>query len=274
MSSNPDNFRKIINELKDYIYSNHKLPSISDIAELMGISNSKCKELCEKLEGQKQIYTISGGGYGKPRVIIPYSMMENIFSNQPKPEWILEEDYSFIEINKLYNEVKKIDEEIIKYQKFQMLLYGTDIPLEKSIAFVLDYLKFKKVIHHINNKNYADITFYDNNLKYLIEVEGTTKRGDKGKVLQLDGWLGKDIEKGISAKNLKGMFIINHERDNHPHVRGGSLTPHAKEYMIRYNFILVTTPYIFKLIKQVHNGQISKVDARNKILRGQCIGDQ
>lgn len=273
MSFDAHNYRKIMNELKDYIYSNHKLPSISDITKLTGISNYKCKELCQKLEGEKQIYTISGGGHGKPRVIIPYDMMITIFSTQPRPGWTSEEDYSFKEVEKMHTEIIKIDEEINKFQQFQILLYGTDIPLEKSIAFVLEYLRFKDVIHHIDNKNYADITFRDGDIKYLIEVEGTTKRGNKGKVLQLDGWLRKDIEKGISAKNLKGMYIVNHERETPPNIRGDSLTSHAKEYMIRYNFTLVTTPYIFELVKQVHNGKISKSDARNKILIGLRIGD-
>ena len=184
MSANTQNYEKIMVELKEFIFSHHKLPSVSEIAVLTGISSDRCKEMCEELESQKRIYTISGGGHGKPRIIIPHDMMEYIFSTQPKPFWISDEEYSFKEIKKLQSEIKKNTEEINKFEKFQMLLYGTDIPLEKSIAFTLEDLKFKDVVHHIDNKDYADVTFKNGDIKYLIEVEGTSKRGDKRKVLQ------------------------------------------------------------------------------------------
>ena len=49
MPSDAENYKKIMSELKDYIFSHHRLPSISDISELTEISNDKCKDLCDKL---------------------------------------------------------------------------------------------------------------------------------------------------------------------------------------------------------------------------------
>jgi len=273
MSLDADNFRKIINELKDYIYRNHKLPSVSDIAEIIGISDSKCKDLCDVLEGQKQIYKISGGGKGKPIIIIPYYMMEMIFNTQPRPDWIREEKYNFKEIENLSKQEKKISEKMNFFYNLQRLLYGTDIPLQISVTYALKYLEFNDVVHHEDNTNYADVTFKNDDIKYLIEVEGTTKQGNKEKVLQLDGWIEVDINDGLPADRLRGMFILNHKRDDSPAERGDPLTYHAKQFMKRYNFILLTTPFLFEIIKQVHYGEISSSDARNLILKGENIDD-
>ncbi|MHA1410208.1 MAG: hypothetical protein ACTSQY_07895 [Candidatus Odinarchaeia archaeon] len=264
-------YKKVINELKEYIFRNHKLPSTSEISELCSISYDKCTEICNKLEGQKQIYTISGGGHGKPRIIIPYNMMESIFNTQPSPEWIKNEKYAFSELEELEKKNVQITEKINNYKKLQFLLYGTDIPLEKSIEYTLNYLGFKDVVHHIDNSNYADITFLHNGIKYLIEVEGTTKKGNKEKVLQLEGWIGIDIENGIDYDKLKGMFIINHNRDDSPENRDEPLTYHAKQYMKRYGFILLTTKHLFEIIKKVYEKEITKNDAKNIIIKGEKI---
>ena len=67
--------------------------------------------------------------------------------------------------------------------------------------------------------------------------------------------------------------MINHERDVSPNKREESLTPHAKEFMKRYDFLLVTTPFLFEIVQQVHYDKMSKIDAREKILKGQKIGE-
>ena len=268
MTINSDNYRNIIFELKDYVYRNHKLPSIKEISDITEISYNKCVKLCDTLEGQNQIYTISGGGRGIPRVIIPHDMMEIIFSTQPRPKWIDEEEYGFKEIKKLVVKSEEIHKELDKFYKIQLLLFGTDVPLEKSIAYVLEYLKFENVIHHLDNRDYADVTFDHNGIKYLIEVEGTTKQGNKEKVLQLSGWLKNDIEAGIAVKKLKGIFALNHERDNPPKLRGDPLTPHAIQYMTLYDFILVTTQFLYNIVRKVHAGDISEMEAQKLLLQG------
>ena len=198
-------------------------------------------------------------------------MMESILNTQPKPDWISGEDYSFREIKELSERVLEINEELIKFYKFQFLLYGTDISLEKAVTHALDYLGFANVVNHEENKDYADITFDQNKLKYLVEVEGTTKKGDKSKVLQLDGWIRQEIICGASFDRLKGIFIVNHERDEPPDKRGHPLTPHAKEFLKRYNFIFLSTLYLFKIIKKVHYEKISKSEARESIIKGEDI---
>jgi hypothetical protein len=268
MSENGELFRRIINELNDYIFTNHKLPSISDVADAAKISSGKCTELCDILEGQNQIYVISGGGHGKPKIIIPYDMMESILNTQSRPKWIEQEDYNFKEIKGLATKISEFSDQLNEYYKFQFLLYGTDVPLERNIAYALNYLEFNEVIHHEDNKNYADITFTHDELKYLIEVEGTTKQGDKSKVLQLDGWFKVEIENGASSNELRGIFFINSERNKSPEERGSPLTPHAIEFMKRYNFIFMTTSRLFSIVKDIHYNKIDKQKAREMIIKG------
>lgn len=261
-----------MSELKDYVFRFHKLPSLREIYERLDISESKGKEICDILERQRQVYTIAGGGKGKPRIIIPYNMMQYILTTQPKPEWLKEERYSFKEISELQSKIEEIRMELKKFEEFQRLLYSTNVALEKAVAYALKYIGFNDVKHHLENRDYADITFEENGIKYLVEVEGTTKQGSKDKILQLDGWLRIDIEKGFPANKLRGIYVINHERDLPPDERGEPLTEHAKQYMIRYNFILVTTRYLFDIIKKVHYGQLTKDEAKKLILRGERIG--
>lgn len=268
LASESELFKKIIEELNDYVFRTHKLPSVSDISEIIGISDSKCSELCDTLEGQKQIYVVSGGGKGKPKIIIPYYMIDIILNTQQKPDWIIKNEYSFEEIGDLNSRIKEYNDKLSELYKFQFLLYGTDVPLERSITYALDYLGFKGVTHHEDNKNYADVTFWHDDVKYIIEVEGTTKKGDKAKVLQLDGWFKVEIEGGTSVDTLKGIFFVNHERIISPDLRGIPLTPHAIEYMKRYNFILMTTPLLFNTIKDVYYKKITKESAKDVVING------
>jgi len=269
MSSDNELFREIMKELKDYIFQYHKLPSITDISELTGISSSKCNELCNILEGQKQIYVVSGGGHGRPKIIIPYEMMESILNTQPRPQWINQSQYTFSEIEELLKKLENINKDLDKFNKFQFLLHGTDIALEKAVTYTLNYLEFENVVHHIKNRNYADVTFNQGDIKYLVEVEGTTKRANKDKILQLDGWLKIEIENNMPADKLKGIFVVNHERDEPPHERGEPLTNHAKEFLKRYNFIFITTVFLFDIIKKVHYNKLSKTMARELIIKGE-----
>jgi len=158
------------------------------------------------------------------------------------------------------------------YDMFERLLYRTDIPLEEAVAFTLNYLDFQNVIHHKENRDYADITFDYDKIKVLVEVEGTTKQGDKDKVLQLEGWVKAEIEKGEKdPAQIQGFFIVNHFRETNPENREDPLTKHAKTFLKHYHFRFLTTYFLFKIVKQVNDGKLDTKNARQILWEGEKI---
>lgn len=262
-----EDYKKIIQEVREYIFRNHRFPSISQISESTRISVGKCKDLCLQLVRQKQLYMVFGGGRGLPIILLPYNMMQAILRTQAKPNWIT--DHGFTESEELYRKIAKLNKEINRYEMFERLLYTEDIPLEEAVAFTLDWLGFKNVVHYKDNPDNPDITFEDNGRLVLMEIEGTTKAGDKRKILQLDGWMTREINKGKARKELDGIFVVNHHRENAPDKRNDPLTKHAREFLKHYSFRFFTTPFLFSIISSIVEGKLTKKEARKVVLKGE-----
>lgn len=268
-NSSGDEYKKVIESVKDYIFLNHRLPQVTAIAELTGIAKSRCNDICKQLIGQKQLYEAFGGPR-LPTVILPYDMMQAILRIQSKPNWM--NKYSIKEKSELDSEIATLNSKVTEYEMFERLLYTTDIPLEEAVAFVLKWLGFEDVMHYIENKDNPDITFIYERIKALVEIEGTTKSGDKGKAQQLDGWMKREItNSNKKANELKGFFVVNHFRETDPEKRGEPLTPHAKEFLKLNQSRFFTTYFLFNIAKNIMAG-LSKKEAREKVWEGEKIG--
>jgi hypothetical protein len=190
---------------------------------------------------------------------------------QKKPSW-LQQNYAFREKADVESKIQELNRDYVQYDMFERLLYRTDTPLEEAVAFTLRWLGFRKVEHHIKNKDYADVTFEHEQTKALAEIEGTAGQGDKRKVLQLDGWVKMEIENGERDPSaIQGFFIVNHFRDDDPESRGQPLTVQAKRFMNYYRFRFLTTYFLYKVVKQVKEDVLSKEDARNRVWEGEKI---
>lgn len=265
-----EDYKKVMQAVREHIFRNHKFPSASQIAKITGISKSKCKSVCNQLARQNQLYIVFGGGKGLPVIVLPYDMMQGVLRTQARPKWI--DKFGFKEKNKLDREIEQLNKKISVYEMFERLLYTEDVPLEEAVAFTLDWLFFNNVRHHKENPDNPDITFDHNGKLVLVEVEGTTKAGDKSKVLQLDGWIRREIElRGKKREELIGVFVVNHYREIEPNKRSAPLTRHAKEFLKHYGFQFFTTSFLFDIVKQVTNG-LSKEKAREAVLKGERIG--
>jgi hypothetical protein len=265
---NHETEKVVMDSIVEYIFQTHKFPSVAKISEMTRINRVKCAEICSQLVKKNKLYTVFEGK-GVPTVYVPYDMMQSLLMTQKKPGWV--SNYSFKEEIKLTEKARHMNDQLIAFDTFKRLIYATDIPLEEAVAFALNWLGFKNVIHFKDNTDNPDITFEYNSKKVLVEVEGTTKAGGKAKILQLDGWLRREIDKGIKANELQGIFVINHFRDVEPSSRGDPLTPHAKEFLKRYNFRFFTTPFLFDVIKRVKEDKLSKKEARKIVWQGQKI---
>lgn len=259
---------KIQDSITEYIFQTHKFPSVTEISEITELSRTKCSKICNELVNENQLYIVFEGK-GLPTVYVPYDMMQGLLITQKKPNWVFK--YSFKDESLLVDKVRELNEQLVTYDMFKRLLYATDIPLEEAVAFTLKWLGFKNVVHHKENPDNPDITFEYNGKKVLIEIEGTTKAGDKKKILQLDGWIQREINKGKKAEELQGIFVVNHFREDKPNARAKPLTPHAKEFLKRYHFRFLTTPFLFNIARRVKEEGLTKRDATKIVWEGEKI---
>lgn len=258
----------VMEVVREYIFKTHKFPQITDVSKLSSIPKAKCRQICNQLVTQKQLYPAFSGP-SLPTVLLPYDMMQGILRMQSKPNWLAK--HSFREAMEIELETKKLGEKIVSYEQFERLLYTTDIPLEEALAFTLNWLGFVNVHHFKEDTDNPDITFDYENIKALVEVEGTTRAGDKRKIQQLAGWMEKEIAKFNKKKEeLQGIFIVNHFREIEPDKRGEPLTQHAKEFLKLYQCRFLTTYFLFKIVNKVMTG-LSKERARETIWEGEKI---
>ena len=179
--------------------------------------------------------------------------------------------YLFKDEPPLAGKAQKIEQELQIFDMFKRLLYATDIPLEEAVAFTLHYLEFEDVVHVVDNQDNPDITLNHDGKIVLLEVEGTKKFGKKGKILQLDGWMKRELDTDKKADEIQGIYVVNHFRDTDPSSRESPLSNHAKEFMKRYQFKLLTTSTLFDIAKDVKEGKLSKQDAKQKVWDGDKI---
>lgn len=264
-----DEYRLILQTVREYIFENHRFPSVSQLSELTKIPNARCKKRCEQLIRQNQLYSVFGGGKGLPIVVIPFDMMQGVLRTQAKPQWMTKPAYSFANKKQLDARIDQLRDEVNRYEMFERLLYTGDIPLEEAVAYALEWLGFKNVEHRRDDQNNPDITFEHGGKRVLVEVEGTTKAGDKRKILQLDGWVIKEISDGVSSDRLEGLFVVNHYREDEPDERSDPLTPKAKEFLKYHRSKFLTTLKLFNIIKDVMDKRLSKEDAREMIHVGE-----
>lgn len=271
-ANSAEEYRLVMDAVRDIVFRTHRFPSVSQVSEQCGIPVGRCKDLCSQLCRQKQLYEVFGGGKGLPTVVLPYDMFEAIRRTQPKPDWLSNPEFGFSEKPVLEQKLDEIKDKMRAYEMYERLLYATDIPLEEAVAFALEVIGFRNVVHHKDDPDNADVTFEHNGKHILVEVEGTTKAGDKRKVLQLDGWMRREIEtKGRTRAQLQGLFIVNHFRESKPNERGSPLTDHAKEFLKHYGFQFMTTLSMFELLRDCEQEKLEKEKARETILVGESI---
>lgn len=263
-----DDFRNVMQAVRDFIFEKHIFPQVNDIVDITKIQRVRCNEVIDQLVRQKQLYVVFEGKT-LPKIVILYDMMQGVLMTQKKPDWLTK--FGFSEKTAISDEIEKLRKRAIQYEQFERLLYAADIPLEEAIWYALDWLEFANAVHHKDDSDNPDVTFEYDGIKALLEAEGTTKAGSKDKVGQLSTWMQRELSNGVEASKLAGFFAVNHYRDLEPDKRKDPLTPHAKEFLKAFHYTYFTTIFLFDIVKQVSAGTMSKETARKKIWEGEKI---
>jgi hypothetical protein len=201
-----------------------------------------------------------------PKIVVPYDMMQAVLRTQARPGWI--QSYELPEKKRYVERINRLERKVTELEHFERLLYLTDIPLEEAVAYCLEWLGFDDVVHHKEDTDNPDITLSFDGKLALVEVEGPSGPADKGKALQLQGWLNKAVGEGKKAGELQAFLIVNHFRDTEPRDRGDPLTPHAREQLRLYNGRLMTTVRLHQVVSDVRNGNLAKEAARQSVWSG------
>ncbi len=255
----------ICTSIEDYIFKNHMLCSIDEIAAETGISKTKCRKIMKKLVSEGKI-SLAYKRKGRPDIFIPTYMFNEVLRTQHKPPWM--KNYFLKRKKNLVKKLESLRQEIYKYEIIERLLYGTGNPLSEAVAYVLDYLEFKDVEVPANKDTY-DVSFVFEGKKYILEIEGTAKQGNKNKVNQLDGWIKAEMDKGLDPERLVGILVVNHYRDKNPKQRGEPLTDQAKKFLRYHKFRFFTTYFLYNILKQVIEGKLPKEKARRLVVKGE-----
>ena len=262
-----EELNEVYNSIEDYILENHKLCSLNEILKTTSLSRKKCRRILNELVKRGDLVIIYEGK-GKPTIYIPKYMFEEILRKQRKPRWV--ENYTFEGKKEIERKIEELKREILHYEILERLLFGTGESLEEAVRYALEYLGFEEV-ERPKEKDSYDISFVYEGIKYIVEIEGTTKQGDKRKINQLDGWIKKEIESGVDPSSITGIFVVNHNRDKDPREREDPLTEQAKNFLRYHHFKFFTTYFLFELVKKVINGSISKEEARKLLVEGEKI---
>lgn len=193
---------------------------------------------------------------------------ENL-SSSIAPDWIFDSKYYLLNEKDLIEQKNKIDSELEMANTSKKILYETGKELSKSVAFVLDNLNFEKIKYLELDE--SDINILDNNILYTIEVKGKKDYANLNDLRQLLDWYMREKSKDES-KNIKGIFVVNHYKDRDIDLRAEAFTESAIKFATNNDFLLMTTPQLFSILKkfktkEINKGDIIKLFSQNGILK-------
>lgn len=261
----------VFSEVEAHLLEQHQLCGVSEVAELTGLPQHRCRNILEGLVGKEKLYRAYSAP-GKPHLYLPRYMMDELLRMQRKPDWLAK--YELPEKKSKVEQLEEARKEIHRYERFERMLYATGIPLEESVADALKWLGFPDVEHITLDKDNPDFRFYYKGIRYVGDSTGKRGPAIKDDVTQLDGWRQAEVTSAnADPDKIRAILVVNHHRDKDPAERDDPLTQHARKFMKMYKFILLTTPYLFSLCEEVIVGRLTKKEARNRIIQGEPIDE-
>ncbi|MGB9960293.1 MAG: hypothetical protein ACPLKQ_07230 [Candidatus Bathyarchaeales archaeon] len=268
-SDSEDITELVYNAIESQILETHKFCTIKDVMEKTGKSRAACEKALANLLSQYRICIVYER-VGVPKIYVPKYMMSEILLAQSKPEWLRK--YQLADKTKIDNKIRELKNQLLQYEMFERLLYATGEPLEEAVYYAFKWLGLKNVQHYKSEKDVHDVDFEIDNTKYIVEIKGKIGLIDKDDVEELMGWVKQEVLKS-DEKKIEGILMINPLRKEDPEERKEALTNHAQKWLKMYRLKVFRTYYLFKLIKDVMEGKISKEKAVEKVIQGEEIYD-
>lgn len=181
-----------------------------------------------------------------------YSSKDDVMES---PDWI--SDFLTKKEKELFQEKETIEKQLGKYSIYKQLLWATGKNLKNTVYNALVELDIDVIKLPIDSSCDLEINL-DDDLTGVCEVKGLSKQVSKDDMRQL---LEYYIEqRDFQERNVRGIFIVNHYRDNKPEERDEPLNQGAKELSDRHQFKVLTTVELYELLLKKWQGQFSKED--------------
>ena len=175
------------------------------------------------------------------------------FGGVPEPAWL--NKIHFLDEQKLQKNANELIETIHDYRKWKSLLYGTGGQL-----LAVTKRAMQKLGVSIRNPDHPEDHDFEiilgENLIGVTEVTGSTTRIDLDKLRQnLDHQL--KMQQDHPELTIKGIMIVNSEREKEPGTRGPPCTDKALKRAQDNHMCLVTTTKLFALLEESYQGTFS-----------------
>lgn len=220
------------------------------ISIMVPCENGHCVFLPNPDDTTKLGNTIIGKGLN----IIPAEREEVAISTQ-LPSWATD-FMTETELN-LLKARNKIVEKLGKYNKFKPLLWETGDSLQELVIDAFEELGIE--VSRLPKESHGDFEFpIKEDLTGVSEVKGLSGNGDRRNLRQLLDYFveQRDIEK----RDVKGVFIVNHFRNEKPSERGNPVTQDALELVNTYNFHTLTTTQLYDCLIKFWENKLTKED--------------
>ena len=255
-----DMLMKALDFINNYIITNKRLCTVKDISEGLEIKRHTAEKYIEALERKGYIVTVLNIRR-KVKVVLPKEMANAIFSRQFIPTWA--EDYRLPGEHEILIELKKLQTNLERYQKFKLLLTASGNALVRAVSYSLEFLGFIVTVTEKGGRH--DLEFRDEGFYAIAEIKGLQGPANIEDLRQLIDFHLRKLREG--KYKLMAYLIVNHYRNLPPTERGIPFTQEViNAVKTNYQFIrLLTTIDIYRLIEKVLRSEISKEIARETI---------
>jgi hypothetical protein len=157
----------------------------------------------------------------------------------------------------LLESMNQIGGRLGKYNRFKALLWESGEALQNLVVNAFEEVGIE--VTKLPKESHADFEIHlDRNLTGVCEVKGLLGDANIQDLRQLLDYFidQRDIEK----RNVKGIFIVNHHRNEEPSKRGNPVTRDASDLMKKYGFALLTATQLYGYLTKYWQGQFTKED--------------
>jgi|GEM_PF-4544670 len=155
----------------------------------------------------------------------------------------------------------EINEKLGKYNKFKALFWETGSNLEGLVIEAFEELGIE--VTRLPKESHGDFEFSINeHLTGVCEVKGLMGNADRRNLRQLLDYFveQRDIEK----RNVKGILVVNHYRNEKPSERGKPVTDDAADLVETYDFHVLTALQLYEYLTMFWENKLTTNDFRKK----------
>lgn len=179
----------------------------------------------------------------------------NCFDDLEKKELIKKCDEKIDEMN---TEKVLAEESLSKNMHYKSILFSSGDDLVEVVLEILDEMLNCNASDFVDEKK-EDFLFECNDNYYIGEIKGIKPNVKAVNVSQLEVHYRNYLDENndVSESNLKGLLIINHQRDKHPSQREDVPDEHIK-LAERNGSLIIETTTLLQMLEDYRIGKLSR----------------